>query len=363
MARINPINKIYFELSNICNFRCDFCPITLSKRKKEYLSFELLRKGINEIVKERITDTVSFHLLGEPLLHPGIFDAVVYAKKHGLRVELTTNGSLLTEKNVSKIIDSDIDQITISMQTNNCDHHLARNTEIPFNEYYQKILKAIQMMKQTSNAIEIQVSLMNTSTGKYFMVDSPLAIESKGRGFKQELSAVIYDIYSTLDIKISYDEIHRKLLKINTDSLKIIKIDKQISVFIQLFADWGNTFTSKKVSPAIIGYCGILLKNIAVLSNGEVTICCVDYDGETSLGNLRTDSLMSLLTSEKVKTLQDGLRKWRFIHPQCQRCAGGRNRIMSVIKGLLSIYYFKGPLKLGLTKAKEIPLFEHLKTG
>ena len=43
------------------------------------------------------------------------------------------------------------------------------------------------MMKQLSDNIEIQVSLMNTSTEKYFMRDNPIGIDSKAKAFKKDL--------------------------------------------------------------------------------------------------------------------------------------------------------------------------------
>ena len=68
--------KVYFEVTNTCNFRCDFCPMHVSKRKMRHMDFTLFEKGIQDIVTGHVADTVGFHVLGEPLLYPRIFDAI-----------------------------------------------------------------------------------------------------------------------------------------------------------------------------------------------------------------------------------------------------------------------------------------------
>jgi MoaA/NifB/PqqE/SkfB family radical SAM enzyme len=77
------VTKVYFEVTNSCNFRCDFCPSYLSERKRQHMDFALFEKGIDDIIRDGITDTVGFHILGEPLLYPRLEDAVRYAKRRG----------------------------------------------------------------------------------------------------------------------------------------------------------------------------------------------------------------------------------------------------------------------------------------
>jgi len=55
---------------------------------------------------------------GEPLLHPKFADMVRYAKKspHCIKVDTTTNGSLLTPERSLEIIDAGLDRINISVE-------------------------------------------------------------------------------------------------------------------------------------------------------------------------------------------------------------------------------------------------------
>jgi hypothetical protein len=118
-------------------------------------------------------------------------------------------------------------------------------------------------------------------------------------------------------------------------------VDERVSVSIVPFIDWGNAFTSRRVYPARFGYCSYALNNIGVLSSGEVTICCGDYDGKAALGNLRERPLDLLLSSEPAQAIRNGLDHMRLVHPHCQKCFGSTNPAKAALKGLASICLFK----------------------
>ena len=61
-------NRIYIEITNICNLKCSFCPITT--RKKEFMSvsdFEVVLSKIKNYTKH-----IYLHVKGEPLMHPNL---------------------------------------------------------------------------------------------------------------------------------------------------------------------------------------------------------------------------------------------------------------------------------------------------
>ena len=59
-------NKVYLEISNICNLKCAFCPGT--KRQPHAMTEEAFSFLLERI--KPYTDYVYFHLMGEPLCHP-----------------------------------------------------------------------------------------------------------------------------------------------------------------------------------------------------------------------------------------------------------------------------------------------------
>ncbi len=346
-------SKVYFEVSNICNFKCDFCPINQSERKKMQMDFSLYKKGINDIIKDHITDTVCFHILGEPMLYPSIFDALHYAKASGLKTDMTTNGSHLTEDKVNRLIAAQVTKLNISIETIDEKEHAARGSDISFSEYYNRIIQATKLIHESDANMNIELCLMNTETRKFFDIDKSMRLNWNKNIFKSKLIKLIFDICCAMDKPLSMEEIESRLKNIKLNRPKLIRIDDHITIYVQLFADWGNAFTSKKVHSPKIGCCGYGFTNIGILNSGEVTICCVDYDGKTSLGNLKDDSLASILTSENAMNLRKGFKRMRLVHPYCQKCFGSTNSVKAIIKGLLSIYLF-GFLKFQPATVKEV---------
>ena len=335
------VDRVYLELSNICNFTCDFCPINHSKRKKEYMEFSILKKAVDEIAEEKITNWIAFHVLGEPLLYPGLLDAVKYVKSKGLQLVITTNGALLTGKIIDSLVKLNVDKLSISVETTDEREHASRGSGIQFGEYYHRIMEALRIIKHSSGHTNVLLSMMNTSSKKLFDIDRDIAIIGKNNGFKVKLSSFIRDIYASIGRSISRGTIEQALVKLNCNGPKSIIIDDRIKVYIQMFMDWGNAFTAKRIYPARIGFCGYALNNVGILSNGNVTLCCADYDGETCLGNLKDHSLVSLLCSEKAEAVRRGFNKFRITDPYCRRCLGGSSRVKAFLKGLISIYLFK----------------------
>jgi sulfatase maturation enzyme AslB (radical SAM superfamily) len=347
--------KVYFEVTNFCNFRCDFCPTNASRRKSQHMDFALFAKGIDDIARSGVAETVGFHVLGEPLLYPRLFDALDYAKARGLRTEINTNGSLLTEERVKRLVETGLDTLSISVQIIDEKAHACRGTSLPFDRYYRGVLEAVRLVKDSGCDTDVVLCAMDTSTKRYFDIDQPMRMNGSRGAFRQKLSRLILDTYSAVDRAALPLDVTAALARLSLSQPRFIRIDEHIVVYAQPFADWGNAFTHRKVYPAKLGFCGYALSNVGVLSNGEVTICCADYDGKTSLGNLNADSLDALLSSPKAKAIRAGFQRMKIVHPYCQRCVGSPNRVKALFKGLASIYLFK-LIDFQPAKVKEVTL-------
>lgn len=322
------------------------------------MDFCLFKKGVDEVVEEGIAGTIGFHILGEPLLYPRIGDAVNYASSRGLRTELTTNGSLLIGDKIEGLVKAGLDLLRISLQMIDRNAHQGRGSRVSFDEYYAGVMNAIRLIRERDCEMDVVLAAMNTSMSKFFDIDKSIRTNGNGSGFRKNLSSLFLDAYAAVDRKVSREEVETALRRLSLLKPRLIRIDDHVAVSVLPFGDWGNAFTSRKVYPAKIGFCGYALNNVGVLSNGEVTICCPDYDGRTSLGNLRAKSLTSLLSSEQAQAIREGFQKMRIVHPYCQRCIGSTNRIKAMFKGLVSICLFKG-LKLQTAgRIEEISLIQ-----
>ena len=88
------MKKAYFEITNVCNLDCSFCPKT--KRERRFVSVEEFRT-----VAEKLCGKIEYlylHLMGEPTLHPELKGILDIAGQLGFKVIITTNGTTLAEK-------------------------------------------------------------------------------------------------------------------------------------------------------------------------------------------------------------------------------------------------------------------------
>ena len=357
MKKICPTSdKMYIEVTSICNFKCDFCPSYNTKRKKQHMDFSLFKKIVDEIAKEKITKSIGFHIMGEPLLYPKIIDAVKYVKSKGLETIITTNGSLLKEKMVKNLIKAKLNLLTISMETVGKKEHETRRTAISYKDYHDTIINAVKIIKNSSSSMKVELCMLNTFTKGYFDVERNINISGKSSDFKKKLSSFIQELYEATGRKVPIKKIKSGLNRINLNDRVVISLDDQIAVYIQLFGDWGNAFTKRKIYPAKFAACDCALDTVGILNDGTVNICCVDYDGGTAIGNVQKESLYNILTSKKAQAIRDGFKRFKVVHPYCRRCLGSPNKLKAIFKGLASIYAFK-ILKIKPTRPKEARLF------
>ena len=121
-------NKVYLEISNVCNLKCQFCPGT--KRKPKVMTEAEFSSLLPRL--RPYADYLYFHLMGEPLCHPQLERFLELAGGAGFKVILTTNGTLL-EKNQETLLRSPaLHKVNISLHA-----FEANDLTIPFSRYLQ----------------------------------------------------------------------------------------------------------------------------------------------------------------------------------------------------------------------------------
>ena len=86
-----PFKKAYLEITSQCNLDCSFCPKT--SRPPQFITIEQFDYLLGQV--QPLTNFVYLHLMGEPLLHPQLDRLLELCAQRGLKVSLTTNGTLL----------------------------------------------------------------------------------------------------------------------------------------------------------------------------------------------------------------------------------------------------------------------------
>jgi len=336
------VKKLYIEVTNYCNFSCDFCPLTYSSRERRHIEFSQFTRIIDEVSRLGMTDTVGFHVVGEPMMYPQIFQAIQYASENGFQTELTTNGSLLTEEKTKKLGDIGLNRLTISLQRFGDANHAGRHAAQSFDRYYARILESIRIFAKADFPTEVLVLYMNTSTRRFFDISRPLNMNWDRANYRAGLARILTDVYEAAGIHLSLNKMTKIVSKLRLFKGYEFRINGNIRVVIRPFLDWGNAFIdSDELVLSRFGYCKLAFASLSILSNGEVVICCGDYDGETSLGNVRDSSIEAILESKETRSMIDGFRNFRLMHPRCQRCLASTSRIKTFIKCLVVIGMYK----------------------
>ena len=81
------------------------------------MTMDLLKKIVDEATQYRKLKMLNLHKDGESLLHPQLAEMIRYAKEKDISrvIHLNTNATLLTARKAEELLESEIDDITISL--------------------------------------------------------------------------------------------------------------------------------------------------------------------------------------------------------------------------------------------------------
>lgn len=112
---VTHLTKVYIEPTVACNLDCITCfrnawDQPIGRMTEE--TFERIFAGLGELSP---IPSVYFGGIGEPLFHPKTVGWIRRIKELGVKVELITNGTILTEKKAQQLIDAGLDVLWVSL--------------------------------------------------------------------------------------------------------------------------------------------------------------------------------------------------------------------------------------------------------
>ncbi|MCX6818625.1 MAG: SPASM domain-containing protein [Candidatus Aenigmarchaeota archaeon] len=257
---VNAMPKVFgIELNNVCNLRCRFCPYKIMKRKKEFMPFNLFKKIIDEAEG---TNFVYLHDFGEPLLHPKLVQFINYADNKNIKVGISTNCTMLTPDKSDALLKTNLYLIIL------CIDGITKATyeKLRIGGNYEKVVRNVE----------------------YFLTRRSL-LHHKCRANVQ----IIASEYTKKET-----DAFVKLWKTKYPSIEAgIKPFDTVGGVIEKSGD--NTI-DKELKHEKRYPCRWLWHQVQILSNGDVTLCCRDYDGKAVIGNIKKNSLKEIWNSNKM---------------------------------------------------------------
>lgn len=110
--------KLYIEPTSLCNLNCEMCfrKAWIGEKYGNIRTEAVLQLMDSPFFAEGVK-TVFFGGMGEPLIHPDIFEMIFRARECGKRVELITNGTSLKEKTAQRLVELGVNKVWVSIDS------------------------------------------------------------------------------------------------------------------------------------------------------------------------------------------------------------------------------------------------------
>lgn len=280
-------SRIYIEITNVCNLSCSFC--VGNQREPRFLTTTEFHHILEEV--HHFTDHIYLHVLGEPLLHPMLGEILEIAAIFHLQVNLTTNGTLLSEQKETLLASHSLRKISISL------HSMEGNSTHFGTDYLQQVAAFVKAAREKNILCELRIwNLGHGESSNYEMFR--FLCEELALGEEQQM-----DILADIDQKG------------NGTLLPGVFLGKA-----ERF-DWPGLegdFSNQEV------FCHGLRSQVGILCDGTVVPCCLDSRGDIALGNVFESAFGEILFSERARSLYDGFSKRQAREPLCKCCSYAR---------------------------------------
>lgn len=250
-------NEIRVEITTKCNYKCIFCPRDELTRKQESMSFETFKYILDKIIAEtKRYNTLSFPGMGEPMLNKELDEMIIYAKKHGFSVLMLTNASLLTVERFKRFEEIGVDSIRISLYGDTDKSYMSVHG-INNMELFQKI---------KNNLTEIA------------------SIRTKTR------------ILLSFNVVKENDSVMNSWIEYWKEKVDLLEVWRP--------HNWVDTKQNRIVQKKKLRTCGRpFYTPLQIQVDGTVNMCCFDFNGKLSLGDLKTQKLNEIFDSPMFRKI------------------------------------------------------------
>ncbi len=276
--------KVYIEITNVCNLRCEFCPVT--KREAEFMDLGTFERILSQV--KDYTDHIYLHVKGEPLLHPMLDKFLDLAEDFKLKANLTTNGTLIKKVKEKLLNKKALRQVNFSLHSFD-----ANDLNFSIEEYLKNILDFTLEAAGNTNII---------SSYRLWNLEQDVKSIEKNR----HILSIIEDTFN-LDYKIE-----EKLL-----DNRGIKIAKNVYLNAAERFEWPDKMLEESDD---CGFCYGLRDQIAILVDGTVVPCCLDGEGIINLGNINTESFSEIINNKRATALYEGFSNRKVVEELCKKC-------------------------------------------
>lgn len=279
------------ELTNSCNLQCYMCPTGTNslKRPRGFMSTDVMER-IYANVKESAIRGVRFILWGEPTLHPQFLDFAAKIKDAGKLVHFNTNGILLTEEMIQAIVTLEIDSMKFSFQGVDQKSY----EEMRFGSDWNKIIQNIERLH----------SVRGEREKPFIQISTTITDEDKAR---------VDRFIKAMQPFCDYINVGKTIL----DYLDV----GHMNISEERKKEFINLKGRQSLLEKHLDVCPEVYNKLSILWNGDVTMCCNDYDGKDMvIGNITQKSIKELWNAPKAREICKKLEEGYDQIEICRNC-------------------------------------------
>lgn len=289
------------QSKSLCNGRCSICPYRQVSRKFDpgTMEWNLFSRIVDQAASEPLLSRIVFELHNEPLLDQRTFDWLKYTRSRCPRKNLAiiTNGALLDRFSLTDIKQSGLDALMISLNAHTRETYEKINKGLD----YQRVMRNISRLL-SDETLKDRVVLTFVVT-RQNQEEIPRAVRHwESQGVRTEVRGLV-NRAGTLDkyrASKSGDE-HPGLPFMSMARDRVLDVIQRASG------------------------CPHVFYRMSVLYNGDVLLCCNDWNRDCVVGNLGTASLRETWNSDKWNSIRRLILRKRYGEVEsCRGCSVGR---------------------------------------
>jgi hypothetical protein len=255
-------HEIDIEVTSSCDADCIMCPRKAIRRKVGPMDLNLFKKIIDEAVA---LDVQELHLNGygeiSVLKNYQEYISYIRQKSRSIKINVNTNGMRMTEEKARFYVESRVNTVNVTIDGATA-------------ETYESIRRHLKLDVVEGNVKRL-IQIRDESRKKYPLVTVNMI------GMPQNLHEAELFLAKWKGVA---DRVGISGLMSRIGSVGFVKIENK---------KWEQT------------PCFLLWREMPIWSDGTVALCCDDWDGRASQGNLNNSTIKEIWTSRK----RAGLRK------------------------------------------------------
>lgn len=283
------LKRLNIELSAFCNYCCAGCPNTYMTRPKGNMSPELFFSIFDEIRDQ--LDKVFLWNYGEPLLNPEVPVMLEAIRDIKTQKILSTNGQIIDRFDDLSFLTA-LDELIVSINGITPKVYKEHQKGGDFDAVVKGLIKLRPYMESSKTDFVLQTVANNFNLSQLDQVDG----FAKSYGFKK----VVIKTFNVMD---NDPAIMQKYVPFGTPYSRYGSKCKAVHK------------TTNRIEPC--------LEWMVINWNGDVNLCCWDYEGAQIMGNVKKQGVLEVWNLPTMVKHRQQIKEKNYL-PICVNCVGSK---------------------------------------